>query len=106
MIAKVMKVRYWADRIDCSTSGLWPKPAKTIRHRNRSDDSLAIEGRTAPAADRKPPLRNSLAARLRDSRTGFRSRATLERGLPSAPAPITEFRDSDGETQTGRRDRS
>jgi len=33
-----------------------------------------------------------LAASLPDFRTGFRSRATLESGLPSGPAPITEYR--------------
>jgi hypothetical protein len=62
-------------------------------------------GRAAPDADRKPPLQLFLArlparppARLPaspPSRTAFRSRATLESGLPSAPAPITEIQGSD-----------
>jgi len=45
-------------------------------------------GRPAPDADRKPRLRHHLA-RLPAFRTGFRSRATLESGLPSPPASVS-----------------
>jgi len=51
-------------------------------------------GHAAPDADRKQRLRKFLA-RLPAFRTSFRSRATLESGLPSAAPPVTEFRGSD-----------